>query len=115
MPNNSPVEPMIEFCKQPFTIEESLGSLNPFIRKWFESVYKGLTPPQRYSFKLIKEKSNVLITAPTGSGKTFSAFTGVLSELMDMSVAGKLEEKIYCVYVSPLRALNNDVYRNLSG
>ncbi len=105
---------MIEFCKEPFTVEESLDSLNPFIRKWFTSKYKGLTPPQRYSFKLIKEDKNILITAPTGSGKTFSAFTGILSHLMDKSIAGTLEEKIYCVYVSPLRALNNDIYRNLS-
>ncbi len=105
---------MIEYCSEPYSKEESLDSLNPFIRKWFESRYKDLTPPQRYSFKLIKQGKNMLITAPTGSGKTFSAFTGILSDLMDLSVAGRLEDKIYCVYVSPLRALNNDVYRNLS-
>ncbi len=105
---------MIEFKKEPYTVEESLSCLNIFIRKWFESKYKTLTPPQRYSFKLIKEEKNILITAPTGSGKTFSAFTGILSDLMDLSVANKLEDKIYCIYVSPLRALNNDIFRNLS-
>jgi ATP-dependent Lhr-like helicase len=105
---------MIEYCSAPYSKEESLDSLNPFIRKWFEGRYKDLTPPQRYSFKLIKEGRNLLITAPTGSGKTFSAFTGILSDLMDLSVSGKLEDKIYCVYVSPLRALNNDVYHNLN-
>ncbi len=105
---------VIEFCKEPFSVEESLGSLNPFIRKWFQGKYKGLTPPQRYSFKLIKEENNLLITAPTGSGKTFSAFTGILSHLMDLSVEGNLEDKIYCIYVSPLRALNNDIHRNLN-
>ncbi len=105
---------MIEFKKEPFTIEESLSSLNIFIRKWFESKYKTLTPPQRYSFKLLKEGKNMLITAPTGSGKTFSAFTGILSDLMDLSVSNTLEDKIYCIYVSPLRALNNDIYKNLS-
>ncbi|MEM0200823.1 MAG: ATP-dependent helicase, partial [Candidatus Micrarchaeaceae archaeon] len=72
------------------------------------------TPPQRYSFKLIKEEKNILVTAPTGSGKTFSAFTGILSDLMDLSIANKLEDKIYCIYISPLRALNNDIFRNLS-
>ena len=105
---------MIEYQKNPFSIEESLSSLNVFIRKWFESKYKTLTPPQRYSFKLLKEGKNMLITAPTGSGKTFSAFTGILSYLMDLSMSEKLDDKIYCVYVSPLRALNNDIYRNLS-
>ena len=106
---------MIDYYKVPFSKEESLESLNVFIRKWFESKYKDLTPPQRYSFKLIKEGKNMLITAPTGSGKTFSAFTGILSDLMNLSLNGSLKEKIYCIYVSPLRALNNDIYRNLTG
>ncbi len=109
-----PVRAMIEFYKQPFTAEESLESLTPFVRSWFSSKYKQPTPPQRYSFKLIGERKNLLITAPTGSGKTFSAFMAVISELMNMSISEKLEEKIYCIYISPLRALNNDVYRNLS-
>lgn len=105
---------MIEYQKEAFTKEESLGCLNVFIRKWFEGRYKELTPPQKYALKLISDKKNVLITAPTGSGKTFSAFTSILSNLMDMSLQGKLEDKIYCIYVSPLRALNNDIYRNLT-
>ena len=106
---------MIEHYTKPFSDEESLDSLNIFIRKWFTSRYKELTPPQRYSFRHIKEGRNLLITAPTGSGKTFSAFTAILSDLMDMALQSRLEEKIYCVYISPLRALNNDIYRNLSG
>ncbi len=106
---------LIEQCKEPFSKEDSLESLNVFVRKWFEGKYGGPTPPQRYSFKLIKENRSMLITAPTGSGKTFSAFMGILSGLMNMSMEGKLEEKVYCIYVSPLRALNNDVYKNLIG
>ena len=105
---------MIEFYRNPFTAKESLESLNPFVRKWFEGRYKEPTPPQRYSFKLVGEKKNLLITAPTGSGKTFSAFMAVISDLMNLSLQEKLEEKVYCIYVSPLRALNNDIYRNLS-
>ncbi len=105
---------MITSCKEPFTVKESLDSVNLFIRKWFVNKYKEPTPPQRYSFKLIKEGKNVLITAPTGSGKTFSAFMSILSDLMNMSLSSKLEDKIYCIYVSPLRALNNDIYRNLT-
>lgn len=105
---------MIEFYKEPFTAQESLESLNPFVRKWFAAKYKEPTPPQRYSFKLIKEGKNLLITAPTGSGKTFSAFMAVMSDLMNLAISDKLDEKIYCIYISPLRALNNDVYRNLN-
>ncbi len=105
---------MIEYYKKPFSREESLGSLNFYIRDWFEKRYKNPTPPQLYSFKLVREQKNLLITAPTGSGKTFSAFMAILSDLMDMAEKGALEEKIYCVYISPLRALNNDIYRNLN-
>ncbi|MGC9099164.1 MAG: ATP-dependent helicase [Candidatus Micrarchaeia archaeon] len=104
---------MIKYAER-FGKEESLEVLNPRIRKWFEEHFKELTPPQYFSFKLIRSQNNVLITAPTGSGKTFSAFMAILSELMDLADAGKLEEKVYCIYVSPLRALNNDIYRNLT-
>jgi len=104
---------MIQYAQR-FSEEESLEALNPKIRKWFKEHFKELTPPQYYSFKLIRLGKNVLITAPTGSGKTFSAFMAILSELMDLADSGRLEEKVYCIYVSPLRALNNDIYRNLS-
>ncbi len=105
---------VIRYLEKPFTAEESLDCLNLFLRKWFEKRYKAPTPPQLYSFKLITEGKNVLITAPTGSGKTFSAFMSILSDLMNLSLANRLEDKVYCIYVSPLRALNNDIYRNLN-
>lgn len=105
---------MIERYTKPFSREESLGSLNFYIRDWFQKRYKEPTPPQLYSFKLVSEGKSLLITAPTGSGKTFSAFMAILSDLMNMAEKGTLEDKIYCVYVSPLRALNNDIYRNLN-
>jgi len=104
---------MIQYAQR-FSEEESLEALNPKIRKWFKEHFKELTPPQHYSFKLIRLGKNVLITAPTGSGKTFSAFMAILSELMDLAESGRLEEKVYCIYCPPLRALNNDIYRNLS-
>lgn len=105
---------MIERYTKPFSREDSLASLNFYIKDWFQKRYKSPTLPQLYSFKLIKDNKNLLITAPTGSGKTFSAFMAILSELMDMAEKKELEDKIYCIYVSPLRALNNDIYRNLN-
>jgi ATP-dependent Lhr-like helicase len=104
---------MITQTNTPFTDEESLSKLNVYVRKWFTGRFTELTPPQKYTFKLITEKTNTLVTAPTGSGKTLSGFLSIISALFDYSLNGKLEDKVYCLYVSPLRALNNDVHRNL--
>jgi len=103
----------ISFLRKPWTDEESLSCLDKDVREWFQSKFKCLTPPQKFSFKLISMKKNVVITAPTGSGKTFSAFMVILSELFRLSKERKLEDKVYCIYVSPLRALDNDIYKNL--
>jgi len=105
---------VIEKISTPFSDEESLSVLNQYVRNWFVSNYKELTPPQKFAFKLISENKNVLVTAPTGSGKTMAGFVSILSRLFDKAISGKLEEKVYCVYISPLRALNNDIYRNLT-
>ncbi len=105
---------MITYADRPFSDRESLGSLNRYVREWFNSRFDELTPPQKYAFKLISDRRNVLITSPTGSGKTMSGFLSIISKLFDNSIEGKLEDRVYCLYVSPLRALNNDIYNNLS-
>jgi ATP-dependent Lhr-like helicase len=96
-----------------FTKEESLSCLNFFVRRWFEENFKDLTPPQYYSFKLISEGKNLLITAPTGSGKTLSAFLVIISKLFDKAIKNELRDEVYCIYISPLKALNNDIHKNL--
>ncbi|MCD6571717.1 MAG: ATP-dependent helicase [Thermoplasmata archaeon] len=103
----------ISFVNRPWSERENFRCLEPDVRRWFKSKFKRLTPPQRFSFKIISNNENVLITAPTGSGKTFSAFMVIISELIKLAKQGKLEDKVYCIYVSPLRALNNDIHRNL--
>ncbi len=105
---------MIEQLQQPFSDDESLSVLNEHVRKWFLDNFKELTPPQKYAFKLISDRKNILVTAPTGSGKTMSGFLTIISKLFDLSMEGKLEDRIYCIYISPLRALNNDIYKNLT-
>jgi ATP-dependent Lhr-like helicase len=105
---------MIEKAETPFSDDDSLGALNHYAKSWFLKNFKELTPPQKYSFKLITEKKNTLIAAPTGSGKTMSAFLSVISRLFDLSLEGKLEDRVYCIYISPLKALNNDIHRNLA-
>ncbi len=85
----------------------------PYVQEWFYSKFEELTPPQQFSFELIHKKRNVIITAPTGSGKTLAGFLTILNELFRLAERGKLKDLIYCVYISPLKALNNDVHRNL--
>jgi len=103
----------ISFVTKPWSERENFQCLEPDVRRWFKKKFKNLTPPQRFSFRLISKNENVLITAPTGSGKTFSAFMVIISELIKLAKQEKLEDQVYCVYVSPLKALNNDIHRNL--
>ncbi|RLI19133.1 helicase, partial [Candidatus Bathyarchaeota archaeon] len=82
-------------------------------REWFKRTFKRFLEPQRYAIPRIKARRNVLIFSPTGSGKTLAAFLGILDELFNLAERNKLEDKVYCIYVSPLRALSNDIRKNL--
>jgi ATP-dependent Lhr-like helicase len=93
--------------------EKVLSLLRPYVREWFKRNFKELTLPQKFSIPLIKKGKNVLITSPTGSGKTLACFCSILDELFSLGEKGKLEDKVYCIYISPLRALDNDIYKNL--
>ena len=104
---------MISILTKQYPEKKSLETLGPVVRKWFISKFKELTPPQKFSFKLISDKKNVLITAPTGSGKTLSAFIPIINKLVESSIHNQLNDEIKCLYISPLRALNNDIYKNL--
>ncbi|HIP63113.1 MAG TPA: DEAD/DEAH box helicase, partial [Archaeoglobus profundus] len=103
---------MIRYGK-PYTDEEISKLLHPLVREWFFQKFKTFTPPQRYSIVEALKGNNVLVTSPTGSGKTLAGFLPVISTLVDLAEKGKLEDKVYAIYVSPLRALNNDIKRNL--
>ncbi|MEM4576267.1 MAG: ATP-dependent helicase [Candidatus Nezhaarchaeales archaeon] len=103
---------MIIRADKSFSKEEVLKLLDPIVAKWF-SRFPDITPPQRYAIAHIYEGKNVLIASPTGSGKTLAAFISIISELFKMSRNGELQDSVYCVYVSPLRSLNYDIYKNL--
>jgi len=105
---------MFHYPLRKFSKEENLSCLNRYVREWFERKFQDLTPPQYYSFKLLSEEKSLLITAPTGSGKTLSAFLVIISKLFDLALKNELKDEVYCVYISPLKALNNDIKRNLS-
>jgi len=91
-----------------------LASFHPAVREWFEGAFPGgPTACQAAAWPAIGEGRHALIAAPTGSGKTLAAFLAAIDALVRKGVAGRLEEATEVVYVSPLKALGNDVERNL--
>lgn len=88
--------------------------LRPYTYSWFRKRYEGFTPAQLMAIPYVKSGRNVLISSPTGSGKTLAAFLAVIDELARLAESNELQDSVYVLYVSPLRALNNDMRRNLS-
>src|SRR5437867_122807 len=92
----------------------SLSGFHPVIARWFESRFREPTEPQRRAWPLIGAGQNALIAAPTGSGKTFAAFLAAIDTLLRQGLDGTLGDETQVVYVSPLKALSNDVQKNLA-
>jgi ATP-dependent Lhr-like helicase len=86
---------------------------HPAVARWFERSFAAPTPVQQAAWPAIREGRSVLIAAPTGSGKTLAAFLAALDGLVAAGLAGGLEDATHIVYVSPLKALSNDIRRNL--
>src|SRR5262245_31039582 len=103
-------------------VADPLELFLPPVRQWFRSTLGEPTPAQRLGWPAIAAGQNTLILAPTGSGKTLAAFLACLDGLWhqphtpDLSLPRGEESKtngVRVLYISPLKALNNDIYRNL--
>ncbi len=100
-----------------------LEGLHPAVREWWVETFGAyvpenggfFTPPQKEAIPLIQDGENPLICAPTGSGKTLASFTAIINELYqrEVELADGLDNAVYCLYVSPLKSLANDIHRNL--
>lgn len=88
-------------------------SFHPLVRQWFSDKFGRPTPAQEAGWPPIAGGKSTLIAAPTGSGKTLAAFLWSIDRLIQRAAAGALEDKISVVYVSPLKALGNDIEKNL--
>ncbi len=88
---------------------------HPVVARWFSSTFAGPTPIQVEGWRRIAGGEDTLIAAPTGTGKTLAAFLWAVNRLVAASAEGTLEDRTYVVYVSPLKALSNDIEKNLSG
>jgi ATP-dependent Lhr-like helicase len=86
---------------------------HPAVAAWFERSFAAPTPAQQEAWPAIQAGRHVLIAAPTGSGKTLAAFLAAIDALVKDGLEGRLEDRTQIVYVSPLKALSNDIKKNL--
>ena len=90
-----------------------LRSFHPAVAAWFTRTFDAPTPAQSEAWPAIQSGRNVLVAAPTGSGKTFAAFLAAIDQLVKEGLESALPDETRIVYVSPLKALSNDIHRNL--
>ena len=90
-----------------------LENFHPAVASWFAKQFPLPTAPQLAAWPAIASGRHALIAAPTGSGKTLAAFLAAIDALVRQAVAGELADATQVVYVSPLKALSNDIQRNL--
>src|SRR6266536_6707239 len=83
------------------------------VARWFEEKFGSPTEPQALGWPAIQSGGHTLIAAPTGSGKTLAAFLASLDGLFRDGLAGNLTNETRVIYVSPLKALSNDIHKNL--
>jgi ATP-dependent Lhr-like helicase len=91
----------------------SLTALHPVVRDWFAARFDAATEPQQRAWPAIRSGDHVLISAPTGSGKTLAAFLICIDDLVRAGLDGNLPDTTQVLYVSPLKALSNDIHKNL--
>jgi ATP-dependent Lhr-like helicase len=108
----SPVTPEAEPAPE-FVCPEALAWAHPLVQEWFVRRFATPTEPQEQGWPLIHAGRPVLISAPTGSGKTLAAFLICIDRLIRKAIDGRLGCETEVVYVSPLKALSNDVQKNL--
>ncbi|NNL05637.1 MAG: DEAD/DEAH box helicase [Xanthomonadales bacterium] len=90
-----------------------LSAFHPAVRSWFDQSFEHATPVQEEAWRKIGSEQNILVAAPTGSGKTFAAFLCAINDLVEQGARGPLAEGVQVLYVSPLKALSNDIEKNL--
>ncbi len=93
--------------------ENALAWAHPVVQEWFAQRFGSPTEPQIAGWPTILRGEATLLSAPTGSGKTLSAFLVAIDKLLRAAIAGRLDPRTQVVYISPLKALSNDIQKNL--
>src|SRR5438034_2872449 len=94
-------------------VPPSLAWAHPLIQDWFVQKFGTPTEPQELGWPHILAGRTTLISAPTGSGKTLAAFLACIDRLVRKALAGELQDRTEVLYISPLKALGNDIQKNL--
>ncbi len=97
----------------PSAVSSSLAWAHPLVQEWFTARFSTPTEPQEQGWPHILAGHTTLISAPTGSGKTLAAFLACIDRLVCKALAGELRDRTEVLYVSPLKALGNDIQKNL--
>ena len=107
--------PEITYLDNPMETDALMDKLCPPVRNWFREKFPDFTRPQKLAIPTIMDGGHLLLCSPTGSGKTLTAFLTIIDQLVRKALNGKLEKRIHCVYISPIKALANDIQKNLIG
>ena len=94
---------------------QSLAWAHPLVAEWFTAKFGTPTEPQEQGWPHILAGRTTLISAPTGSGKTLAAFLACIDRLVRKALSGELQDRTEVLYISPLKALGNDIQKNLEG
>ena len=103
----------ITYLEEPVTTDVLLAKLSQPVRNWFKDKFPDFTRPQKLAIPSIMNGDHLLLCSPTGSGKTLTAFLSVIDKLIRDAMSGNLEDRVYCLYISPIKALANDIQKNL--
>ena len=103
---------VLEYSRM-FSPPSSLAWAHPLVAEWFVQKFGTPTEPQEQGWPHILAERTTLISAPTGSGKTLAAFLACIDRLVRKALAGELHDRTEVLYVSPLKALGNDIQKNL--
>ncbi|MHA2252281.1 MAG: DEAD/DEAH box helicase, partial [Candidatus Kariarchaeaceae archaeon] len=106
-------KPFISYSSEKRSEKTVRGSLAQPVKDFVETKFGSLNNVQQSSIPSIVRKESILVMSPTGSGKTLASFLGILSELIQLEKENNLKKHIYVLYISPFKALNKDIHKNL--
>ena len=107
--------PEIKYVTEPAEGEDIFNRLSAPVKNWFKDKFPDFTEPQKYAIPRILDGEHLLLCSPTGSGKTLTAFLSIIDDLVSRAIDGSLTNTVQCIYISPIKALANDIQKNLIG